>query len=210
MRLKKIWENAVYDIRTHCEDLLERINFDYLEKFVECVETQKKQAGQMYAVLADIKDYLEQLVSWCTDERTYFTQHTTERARQRAQAHQEEASMEVRQFVSELDTEIIELVKRFAPTNPITPSQPAEIDATAAEIYQLFGVAAAASGQRISLVQAQLNTVDSSHPAIDKMRTLIKNNFDAIGTELLAKGKQDRLTSLSEAIALLERAPPSK
>lgn len=198
MRLKKIYEQSVFELRTHCEDLKERINFDFLDMVVESVDAQKKAYGLMYGQLDDIKGYLDDLSSWCNEERQLFAQYQQERAAAHTQFHREEQLNEIRQLLVEFDQTTIETVRRLALANA---TQAVDIEQPLMDLFTRFGnVTEGGSSGTDATVDLNLNP-----PSLDTVREAIKNNFDALGSDLLLKNKLDKLISLGDATAQIEK-----
>jgi hypothetical protein len=203
VRLKKIYEQSVYELRAHLEDLKERVNFDFLDMLVESVEAQKKAYGLIYGQLDDIKSYLDDLSSWCTEERQLFAQYQQERAAAHTQLHREEQFNEIRQLLTELDRDTIENVRRVALTSPI---QPVDVEQPITDLFNRYGNVPEPSPDTPN---AQL-PADLSPPSLDLVREAIKSNFAAIGSDLILKSKLDKLISLGEATAQIEKPPANQ
>lgn len=194
VRLKKIYEACVYDLRQQTDEVTERINIDVLEELVESVEAQKRFYGLLYAELDEIKSYMDDLQVWCNEERQLFAQHQQERTAARSALAIEEALTEVRQLIAEFDKDTIELIKAVGAANPTLYQ---DIETPLADLFQKFGQAAAES----------LTLADFNPPSLTTLLNVVKGLIVPIGNELLMRQRQDKLVSLTEAMGQIEKAP---
>eukprot|EP01122_Echinamoeba_exundans_P007085 TRINITY_DN2102_c0_g1_i1.p1 TRINITY_DN2102_c0_g1~~TRINITY_DN2102_c0_g1_i1.p1 ORF type:complete len:370 (-),score=98.18 TRINITY_DN2102_c0_g1_i1:50-1159(-) len=194
VRLKKIYEACVYDLRQQTDEVQERINIDVLEQIVDSIDAQKRYFGLLYSELDEIKSYMDDLQAWCNEERGIFAQHQQERAAARAAVSIEEALLEMKQLLDEFDTETVGLIKQVGAQNPMLYQ---DIDGPLSDLARKFQGAAPES----------LTMADFNHPSLQTLMNVVKALIVPIGNELLLRQKQDKLVSLTEALGQMEKAP---
>lgn len=194
VRLKKIYEACVYDLRQQTDEVQERINIDVLEQLVDTIEAQKRFYGLLYSELDEIKSYMDDLQGWCNEERGIFAQHQQERAQARAAIAVEESLIEMRQLVSEFDKDTVDLIKAVGAQNPTLYQ---DIEGPLADLFQRFGQATPES----------LTGADFNPPSLNTLVTVVKGLIVPIGNELLIRQRPDKLVSLTEALGQVEKAP---
>lgn len=193
VRTKKIYDNAILELTSHCEEVNEKLNFDFLDMLVANIEAEKVAYQAMSGLFGEVAGYLDDLGGWCEEERVLFAQHTAERTNQRNAIHDAAKAEEERVFLGQFTKPIIDIIRPIARTGE-----------SAVDIAPLL----------LALLRHhQMNIpegIDTSMPpspydsSLDQTRLAVKNNFDAIGLALAHSGMHDRIAPLSEALAGVE------
>jgi len=149
-----------------------------------------------YICVDDIKDYLKDLKLWCKEEEDFFVSHTHSRVEKREVIHQEQEEKHVYDFIHifnnvDLIHSIAKAIEQECPTNQLLG-----MFVTMFKGYQLE------VPPGLSEVKAEGGDGEQSFKII---QSLIKDNFDAIGTKLLDEGKKDTLVLLGQALSSLEK-----
>ena len=192
VRTKKIYDATILELTSHCEEVNERLNFDFLDMLVADINAEKVAYQAMSSLFGEVSGYLDDLGGWCEEERVLFTQHTTERASQRNAIHEQTKIDDERIFLLQFDKALIDVIRPIARTGE-----------SAVDIAPLL--LALYAHHKLST-----DALDTSIPAapydnaLDQTRLAVKNNFDAIGLALGHAGLTDRISSLSEALAGIE------
>jgi hypothetical protein len=104
VRLKKIFDEATEALQTHCDDVQDRLGFDFLEWMISFMRAQKTMFGFVYGELQEIKEYLDELHAWCKEEAFIFQEHKKERDQLQAQALETEHLEHIKQFLKVTNT----------------------------------------------------------------------------------------------------------
>lgn len=193
VRTKKTYDAAILELTSHCEEVNERLNFDFLEMLVADINAERVAYQAMSSLLGEVAGYLEDLSGWCEEERSLFGQHSNERTNQRNIIHDATRLDELRAFLLQFDRQMVDLIRPIARTGE-----------SAVDIVPLL--LALFAHHKIAVPEG----VDSSIPpapydtALDQTRLAVKNNFDAIGLALGNASMNERIVSLSEALAGIE------
>jgi Arf-GAP/coiled-coil/ANK repeat/PH domain-containing protein len=99
VRLKKIFDEATEALQTHCDDVQDRLGFDFLEWMISFMRAQKTMFGFVYGELQEIKEYLDELHTWCKEEAFIFEDHKRERDQLQSQALEAEHLEHIKQFL---------------------------------------------------------------------------------------------------------------
>lgn len=197
VRLRKIYEISILDLKEFCEDIYERINFDLLDFINTYFESKKKSLGLAYTDLDDIKARLDELNMWANEEMYTFTTHTTNREEQKTCRQRETTTAEIRAFVTEFDKALIDVIRPIGIRND-THSQD-----IAPPLSVLFSVYEVKAPEGFSAEQPSNTSPENS---LESVRLIVKNNIDAIGLALISNGMVESLHSLTETLAVLEKA----
>jgi hypothetical protein len=193
VRTKKTYDSTILDLTTHCEDVNERLNFEFLEMLIADMNAERLAYQAMSGLFGEVSSYLDDLNGWCEEEKTLFSQHSQERASQRNTIHEQSKTDETRAFLMQFDKLLVDIVR------PIARTGESAIDI----LPPLLGLL---SHYKMPVPEG----VDTSTPpapydnALEPIRLSIKNNFDAIGLALGSAGQLDRIISLSESLAGIE------
>jgi hypothetical protein len=99
VRLKKIFEESTEALQAHCDNIQDRLGFDFLEWMINFLRAQKAMFGFIYGELQEIKDYLDELQAWCKEEAFIFEEHKKEREQLHAQMLEAEQVEHVKHFL---------------------------------------------------------------------------------------------------------------
>jgi hypothetical protein len=193
VRTKKVYEDAILDLTQHCEDVNERLNYEFLEMLVSDMQAENTAYAAMSGLCGEVSGYLEDLAGWCEEERTLFSQHHAERASQRATIHEQSRLDEVRAFLIQFDKLLVDIVR------PICKTGESAVDI----VPPLLGLL---NHMKMPIPEGVDTTLPPSpyDTALESIRLSVKNNFDAIGLALGAAGQNERIITLSESLAGIE------
>lgn len=193
VRTKKIYDASILDLTSHCEEVNEKLNFDFLDMLVADITAEKVAYQAMSGLFGEVAGYLDDLAGWCEEEKVLFAQHTAERTSQRNAIHEHTKAEEERVFLGQFDKPMIDVIRPIARTGE-----------SAVDIAPLLLALLRHHGMNIP------EGIDSSIPgssyenALEQTRLAVKNNFDAIGLALGHSGMHSRIAPLSEALAGVE------
>lgn len=174
--------------------MFERVNFDLFEYILSYLDLLKNSLGLSYTELDELKDYNEELMKWCEEERYVFTKHTTEREGSRAKQASENLINDIKAFLSLFDSSLLEIIR------PIGLSNELHSQDILPPLTLLFGHYNITPPVGFECQPASI----SIENALESVRLIVKNNIDAIGSTLHQKNMQDRLITLTEVLGSLE------
>jgi len=193
--LKHEYEEATIILENHCDDVPHKVNFFIIEQLLSLFNSHKKLIGFSYSYVDDIKDYLKELNLWCQEEEQFFLSHFQSRLEKREIIHKEQEDKYIFDFIQvfnnqDLAQAIGRAIDSEVPTNQLLP---------------LF--AGMFKGYQIEVPDylSQCETRDIGEPALRKLQSLIRENFDAIGNKLIEEGKKEALVLLGQVLSQLEK-----
>jgi hypothetical protein len=197
-KLKKEYEESTYVLENHCEDIQQRVNFFIVEQLIRWFNSHKKLIGYSYGYLDDIKDYLKDLKLWCKEEEDLFLSHSQNRKEKREIIHTELEEKYVLDFIQTFSN--FDLIQSI--------SQAISQDIPANQIFSLF--ANMFRGYQLEVPQAlaqyvQESSNENGESSLRRIQTIIRDNFDVIGTKLMEEGKKDSLVLLGQVLSSLEK-----
>src|SRR5690606_9770491 len=120
--------------------------------------------------LDELKDYNEELMKWCEEERYVFTKHRTEREETRAKVASENHINDIKSFLSLFDSALLEIVR------PIGLSNELHSQDILPPLFLLFGHYNITPPSGFECQPAQISVEN----ALESVKLITKNNIDAI------------------------------
>lgn len=197
VRLRKTYEVSIMDLKEFCDDVYERINFDLMDFVMAYFEAKKKSLGLSYTDIDELKERLDELIIWCNEESLVFTTHVTEREEHKAVRTRETQINEIKSFLSEFDTSTLAIIRPIGISNEMHSQDISVPLSTLLAYYEM--------PMPEGLI-AQTQQGASIENALEMIRLIVKNNIDAIGLALIANNKVDKLITLTETLAVLEKS----
>lgn len=193
VRTKKVYDATILDLTSHCEDVNERLNFDFLEMLIADINAERLAYQAMAGLFGEMTGYLDDLSGWCEEEKALFAQHVQERTSQRNAMHEQMKLDDIRAFAMQFDKPLVDIVR------PIARNGENAVDI-------LPPIMAVFNHLKLPFPEGlDTSTPASSYDtAVEQLRLAIKTHFDAIGLALGSANLSDRITSLSEALAGVE------
>ena len=192
VRTKKTYDATILDLTTHCEDVNERLNFDFLDMLIADMNAERLAYQAMSGLFGEVSAYLDDLYGWCEEEKALFTQHVQERTSQRGTIHDQARTDEVRGFLVQFDKVLIDIIR------PIIRTGENAVDIVPPLISML-------NHYKMAHPEGVDGSASANHgDALEQLRLAVKNNFDAIGLALGSANQFDKIISLSEALAGIE------
>jgi hypothetical protein len=196
VKLKKNLDEATEALQTYCDDIQDRLGFDFLEWMVALLRAQKTMFGFVFGELQEIKEYLDELHAWCKEEAFIFAEQKKEREQVQTQTLEAEHLEHVKQFLKLMDADVLEAVRTVATQKGVV------VLPSLAALYTHYHVSPVPEGLP---APTPSTTPDSD---LQNVREFFKANFNAIGITLLAKNKRDHLIELGDALCQLEKVTP--
>jgi len=193
--LKREYEDITIQIENFCDDIQFKSNFFVSTQLIEWFTCYKQMIDFSYTSVDDIKDYLKDLKNWCKEEEDFFMSHMQSRAVKRDTIHLEQEEKYIHDFIHIFNNELIQSISKSIELE-CPPNQFLPIFVSLFKGYQLD------VPSELSNVKSEGNDGEQSFRII---QSLIKDNFDAIGSKLLDEGKKDILVLLGQALSSLEK-----
>jgi len=191
VRLKQVYEECAQELQIQCEDIKDRINFDFLESLITFMDAQKTMYGMAYAQFNQLKDYLAVIKRWCVEEASLFSQNQREREANRGILQGVDQAERVKQLLQLFEKDVlVDILKRLA------VDQRRNILANVVVLFSQYDIPIPKSLQKIT---------PGTSSELDKICSFIKANFDTIGNKLIELNAKDLLVLLSDAVAQLEK-----
>jgi hypothetical protein len=193
VRTKKSYDATILDLTSHCEDVNERLNFEFLDMMITDMNAERVAYQAMSGLFGEVSGYLDDLYGWCEEEKSLFSLHSQERASQRNTIHETSKIDEIRGFLTQFDKVLVDIVRPIARTGE-----------NAVDIVPLL--LGLLSHHKMPIPEGVDTSVAAApyENALEPVRLAVKNNFDAIGLAIGGAAQFDRIISLSESLAGIE------